>query len=54
MCCLVMHSFIVMFCVMYGRIVVGHALENDFNVLKMNHPVTKIRDTAKIVLLRNG
>lgn len=28
-----------------GRIVVGHAVHNDFSVLKINHPQDKIRDT---------
>lgn len=30
-----------------GRIVVGHAVHNDFDVLKINHPRDKIRDTQR-------
>ena len=29
-----------------GKIVVGHALENDFDALQMRHPPDMIRDTA--------
>jgi RNA exonuclease 4 len=29
-----------------GRILVGHGLENDLNVLKLNHPWHLIRDTS--------
>ena len=28
------------------RVVVGHALENDFDALQLRHPPDKIRDTA--------
>lgn len=30
-----------------GRIVVGHAIHNDFEVLKINHPRDKTRDTSE-------
>lgn len=30
-----------------GRIVVGHAVHNDFSVLKINHPKDKTRDTSE-------
>lgn len=30
-----------------GKILVGHALKNDFDVLKINHPRLLIRDTAR-------
>lgn len=30
-----------------GKILVGHALKNDFEVLKVNHPRHLIRDTAR-------
>ena len=29
-----------------GKIIVGHALENDFDVLKLRHPPGLVRDTA--------
>lgn len=29
-----------------GRIIVGHAIHNDFNVLKLHHPPNMIRDTS--------
>lgn len=35
-----------------GNIVVGHALWNDFNVLKISHPAYLVRDTALYVPLR--
>lgn len=34
------------------RIVVGHAVQNDFNVLKLNHPRDRIRDTSTYKPLR--
>lgn len=30
-----------------GKIIVGHALHNDFRVLKLQYPTEKIRDTSK-------
>jgi hypothetical protein len=30
-----------------GKIVVGHALNNDFKVLMLSHPHTRVRDTAR-------
>ncbi|XP_026696256.2 RNA exonuclease 4-like [Ciona intestinalis] len=36
-----------------GRILVGHALWNDFQVLFLNHPKKCIRDTAKYKPFRN-
>ncbi len=30
-----------------GRILVGHSIHNDLEVLKLNHPVAALRDTAK-------
>lgn len=30
-----------------GRILVGHALKNDLDVLMLSHPRQMIRDTAK-------
>lgn len=30
-----------------GKILIGHALENDLNVMGLSHPLTDIRDTAK-------
>lgn len=33
--------------ILQGRIVVGHGLENDFEVLMLSHPRKMIRDTAK-------
>lgn len=35
-----------------GKIVVGHALWNDFKVLKLHHPESHIRDTALYLKLR--
>uniref|UniRef100_A0A8R1E263 RNA exonuclease 4 n=1 Tax=Caenorhabditis japonica TaxID=281687 RepID=A0A8R1E263_CAEJA len=35
-----------------GRIVVGHAVHNDFRVLKLNHVRKLTRDTAKCAVLR--
>jgi RNA exonuclease 4 len=35
-----------------GKIVVGHALWNDFKVLKLHHPESDIRDTALYLKLR--
>ncbi|KAF1766638.1 hypothetical protein GCK72_006596 [Caenorhabditis remanei] len=36
-----------------GRIVVGHAVHNDFRVLKLNHIRKLTRDTAKCSILKN-
>lgn len=36
-----------------GRIVVGHAVHNDFRVLKLNHTRKLTRDTAKCTILKN-
>uniref|UniRef100_A0A3Q3E7P8 RNA exonuclease 4 n=1 Tax=Hippocampus comes TaxID=109280 RepID=A0A3Q3E7P8_HIPCM len=33
--------------ILHGRIVVGHAIHNDFKVLLLDHPKKKIRDTQK-------
>ena len=33
--------------ILKGKILVGHALSNDFKALMLNHPKLKIRDTAK-------
>ncbi|XP_013163330.1 PREDICTED: RNA exonuclease 4-like [Papilio xuthus] len=33
--------------ILRGRILVGHSLKNDLNVLFLSHPKTKIRDTSK-------
>ncbi|XP_061562230.1 RNA exonuclease 4 [Phycodurus eques] len=33
--------------ILKGRIVVGHALQNDFKILLLDHPKKKIRDTQK-------
>ena len=30
-----------------GKVLIGHALRNDFRVLLLNHPKKKIRDTAR-------
>ena len=35
-----------------GKIVVGHALHNDFHVLGINHPSHLVCDTAKCKQLR--
>lgn len=37
---------------LHRRVVVGHALRNDFQVLQLDHPVSSIRDTAKYRPLR--
>jgi len=34
-----------------GKIVVGHALENDFRALAISHPLPLVRDTATQVIL---
>ncbi|XP_026139819.1 interferon-stimulated 20 kDa exonuclease-like 2 [Carassius auratus] len=34
-----------------GKVVVGHAIHNDFKVLKYFHPACQTRDTARIPLL---
>ncbi|CAL2032170.1 hypothetical protein CAEBREN_30301 [Caenorhabditis brenneri] len=36
-----------------GRIVVGHAVHNDFRVLKLNHTRKLTRDTAKCSILKS-
>ncbi|CAO4366274.1 unnamed protein product [Caenorhabditis nigoni] len=36
-----------------GRIVVGHAVHNDFRVLKLTHTRKLTRDTAKCTILKN-
>lgn len=36
-----------------GRIVIGHAVHNDFRVLKLNHIRKLTRDTAKCTILKN-
>uniref|UniRef100_A0A1I7YFG7 RNA exonuclease 4 n=1 Tax=Steinernema glaseri TaxID=37863 RepID=A0A1I7YFG7_9BILA len=38
--------------IIQGNIVVGHALHNDFRVLQLNHPKSKIRDTSKYRLIQ--
>lgn len=35
-----------------GRILVGHSLQSDLNVLKLKHPLFSMRDTSKFVPLR--
>jgi RNA exonuclease 4 len=37
-----------------GKIIVGHALVNDFKVLSMTHPKSMVRDTAKYRPLCRG
>ncbi|XP_037032223.1 NFX1-type zinc finger-containing protein 1-like isoform X2 [Bradysia coprophila] len=37
-----------------GRILVGHSIHNDLDVLKLNHPSVAIRDTANYFQHRNG
>lgn len=37
--------------IIQGKIVVGHALRNDFSVLNISHPAEHIRDTSKCGLL---
>eukprot|EP00163_Fabomonas_tropica_P011449 TRINITY_DN2215_c0_g1_i4.p1 TRINITY_DN2215_c0_g1~~TRINITY_DN2215_c0_g1_i4.p1 ORF type:complete len:181 (-),score=43.63 TRINITY_DN2215_c0_g1_i4:67-609(-) len=39
--------------ILTGRIVVGHALKNDFSALMLSHPKRDVRDTAKYKPLRN-
>jgi RNA exonuclease 4 len=39
--------------VLEGRIVVGHALSNDFDVLLLSHPRKMIRDTARYKPFKN-
>lgn len=34
-----------------GKVVVGHAIHNDFRVLGYTHPAALTRDTARIPLL---
>lgn len=34
-----------------GKVVVGHAINNDFKALKYFHPACQTRDTARIPLL---
>ncbi|XP_020389456.1 apoptosis-enhancing nuclease-like isoform X1 [Rhincodon typus] len=38
--------------ILKGKIVVGHALHNDFKALKYFHPTSLVRDTSKIPLLK--
>ncbi|GCC34634.1 hypothetical protein chiPu_0013109 [Chiloscyllium punctatum] len=38
--------------ILKGKIVVGHALHNDFKALKYFHPKSLVRDTCKIPLLK--
>ncbi|XP_060709132.1 apoptosis-enhancing nuclease-like [Hemiscyllium ocellatum] len=38
--------------ILKGKIVVGHALHNDFKALKYFHPKSLVRDTSKIPLLK--
>ncbi|PKI85528.1 3'-5' exonuclease [Malassezia vespertilionis] len=35
-----------------GRVLVGHAIQNDLNALKLHHPRSQIRDTAQFDPLR--
>lgn len=37
--------------ILSGKVVVGHAVHNDFRALKYFHPKALIRDTSKIPLL---
>lgn len=37
--------------ILSGKVVVGHAIHNDFMALKYFHPKALIRDTSKIPLL---
>lgn len=39
---------------LHRRVVVGHALRNDFKVLGIRHPVSAVRDTARYRPLRLG
>lgn len=34
-----------------GKVVIGHAIHNDFKVLSYSHPASLTRDTSKIPLL---
>lgn len=34
-----------------GKVVIGHAIHNDFKVLGYSHPASLTRDTSKIPLL---
>jgi len=36
----------IVFALLSGRVLVGHAIENDLRVLKLQHPLCDIRDTA--------
>ncbi|XP_041030818.1 apoptosis-enhancing nuclease-like isoform X2 [Carcharodon carcharias] len=38
--------------ILKGKILVGHALHNDFKALKYFHPRSLIRDTSKILMLK--
>lgn len=38
--------------ILLGRILVGHSLKNDLNVLFLSHPKTKIRDTSRYTPFR--
>ncbi|GAA6103606.1 interferon-stimulated 20 kDa exonuclease-like 2 [Tachysurus ichikawai] len=37
--------------ILTGKVVVGHAVQNDFKVLKYSHPVHLLRDTSRIPIL---
>ena len=39
--------------ILKGRILIGHALRNDFAVLKLKHPLRHVRDTARFKPLRD-
>lgn len=34
-----------------GKVVIGHAIHNDFKVLSYSHPAAMTRDTSRIPLL---
>uniref|UniRef100_A0A1B6KL54 RNA exonuclease 4 n=1 Tax=Graphocephala atropunctata TaxID=36148 RepID=A0A1B6KL54_9HEMI len=40
--------------ILKGRILVGHALKNDLNVLYLSHPKRMMRDTSKFYKFREG
>ncbi len=35
-----------------GRILVGHAIQNDLDALQLTHPAQDLRDTSKVAALR--
>lgn len=37
--------------ILRGRVLVGHALKNDLDVLLLKHPKSQIRDTSKYARL---